>query len=343
MLKMIHEHNASELGNCWRAGETKFTHLPIEHKQKLMGICTLSYGDDKKVLSVAESITESVKLVSITTDFFNAYTNWPSSRIPVRDQGSCGSCWAMSSTEVLGSRARIRGVHVDLSAEPLIKWCLRGLKSPNPDMNANNTCDGSDLETPWRFLSEIGSVNMTPHTPFNCATGNTWYRATAHRSYEISTSSNLQTNIAKIKHELMTNGPVQAAFDVYEDFMNYTSGVYARNPSPSNSYLGGHAIMVIGWEGNAWICQNSWSSEWGEAGLFRIAFTVAVDINVATIEMNAYASTYNPVVVVTKTPSKKPIKKQNNKTKGRPRPRPRTITKIKTKLQVKTIPRRPRF
>ena len=30
--------------------------------------------------------------------------------------------------------------------------------------------------------------------------------------------------MAKIQTEIMTNGPVEAAFDVYSDFLNYKSG-----------------------------------------------------------------------------------------------------------------------
>ena len=32
--------------------------------------------------------------------------------------------------------------------------------------------------------------------------------------------------IKEIKTELMTNGPMEVAFTVYEDFMTYKSGIY---------------------------------------------------------------------------------------------------------------------
>ncbi|VDL68041.1 unnamed protein product [Nippostrongylus brasiliensis] len=38
--------------------------------------------------------------------------------------------------------------------------------------------------------------------------------------------------------------------------------------------LGGHAVKMIGWgteNGTPyWICSNSWNSDWGENGFFRI-------------------------------------------------------------------------
>lgn len=44
--------------------------------------------------------------------------------------------------------------------------------------------------------------------------------------------------------ELMTNGPVQTAFTVYEDFPSYRSGVYKHE---KGNELGGHAVKIIGW------------------------------------------------------------------------------------------------
>jgi cathepsin B len=42
----------------------------------------------------------------------------------------------------------------------------------------------------------------------------------------------------------MTNGPVEAAFSVYSDFLEYKSGVYHHT---TGSFLGGHAVKIVGW------------------------------------------------------------------------------------------------
>ena len=41
----------------------------------------------------------------------------------------------------------------------------------------------------------------------------------------------------------MTNGPVEAAFMVFEDFLNYKSGVYQR---VSGKFIGFHAVRILG-------------------------------------------------------------------------------------------------
>ena len=69
----------------------------------------------------------------------------------------------------------------------------------------------------------------------------------------------------------MTNGPVEADFDVYDDFPSYKSGVYVKT---SDNYLGGHAIKILGWgsEGSVayWLVANSWNPDWGDQGYFKI-------------------------------------------------------------------------
>jgi len=71
--------------------------------------------------------------------------------------------------------------------------------------------------------------------------------------------------------EIYTNGPVEAAFDVYADFPTYKSGVYQH---VTGDYLGGHAIKILGWgteNGTPyWLVANSWNADWGDQGFFKI-------------------------------------------------------------------------
>ncbi|VEL39059.1 unnamed protein product [Protopolystoma xenopodis] len=75
----------------------------------------------------------------------------------------------------------------------------------------------------------------------------------------------------KIMMELMKNGPLEAVFDVYGDFMNYKSGVYQDE---AGEYINPHIVKLIGWgvEENTkyWLWINSWNNVWGDNGLFKI-------------------------------------------------------------------------
>lgn len=91
----------------------------------------------------------------------------------------------------------------------------------------------------------------------------------------------------------MTNGPVQTAFTVNEDFLSYKSGVYQHKTGNPVGKLflsyeilklikritvwlkkGGHAVKIIGWGVDSgvpyWLVANSWNTDWAENGYFRI-------------------------------------------------------------------------
>ena len=98
-----------------------------------------------------------------------------------------------------------------------------------------------------------------------------------------------------IQQELMKNGPVQAAFRVYKSFMSYKSGVYQRKWwNFWDKILGGHAVKIVGWgtqpasltrpSVDYWTIANSWSTNWGENGYFKIKRGV----NMCGIESNIY-------------------------------------------------------
>lgn len=74
-----------------------------------------------------------------------------------------------------------------------------------------------------------------------------------------------------IKNALYTYGPLATTMEVYYDFYFYTEGVYKYS---YGSYQGGHAILIVGYDdlGGYFIARNSWGTNWGEAGFFRIAY-----------------------------------------------------------------------
>lgn len=76
----------------------------------------------------------------------------------------------------------------------------------------------------------------------------------------------------EIQTEIMTNGPVEAHMDVFEDFYSYKSGVYQHTTGKN---VGGHAIKILGWgtENGVpyWLVANSWGSDWADLdGFYKI-------------------------------------------------------------------------
>uniref|UniRef100_A0A1I8FPY3 Pept_C1 domain-containing protein n=1 Tax=Macrostomum lignano TaxID=282301 RepID=A0A1I8FPY3_9PLAT len=100
------------------------------------------------------------------------------------------------------------------------------------------------------------------------------YNSTYQQDKHFGASAySVRSNEQQIMTEIMTNGPVEGAFTVYADFPSYKSGVYQHHTEGGS--LGGHAIRILA-AGRAdggtpyWLVANSWNSDWGERGFFRI-------------------------------------------------------------------------
>lgn len=207
---------------------------------------------------------------------FDARTQWPGCVHPIRDQAQCGSCWAFGASEALSDRFCIQTngtVNVVLSPQDLVSCD-----------SSNSGCNGGVLRTAWSYLVNTGIVSdaCMPYTsadgtvapcPSTCKDGSAMKRYKAKNSYHVGSDILFWKRVEDIQNEIMTNGPVETGFDVYQDFMNYKSGVYKH---VSGSLLGGHAVKIVGWghddsvNEDYWIVANSWGTGWGEQGFFRI-------------------------------------------------------------------------
>ena len=77
------------------------------------------------------------------------------------------------------------------------------------------------------------------------------------------------------KAKLFEGGPLSATMEVFDDFVLYKEGVYQITHGAK--YIGGHTVELIGWgttdDGTEyWIAKNSWNTDWGDKGFFKIKF-----------------------------------------------------------------------
>jgi cathepsin B len=195
---------------------------------------------------------------------FDSRTQWPGCVHPILNQGDCGSCWAFGATEALSDRICIETQEqVILSPQWLVSCDY-----------SNYGCGGGNLDYAWEFMSSTGvpSIKCDPYVSGdNDESGNC--PTVSCKMYRATNISNLDSPNA-IQTNMLQYGPVETAFEVYQDFMSYKSGIYMHT---SGSYLGGHAVKIIGWGNqngtNYWIVANSWGTNWGDlGGFFWIAF-----------------------------------------------------------------------
>jgi hypothetical protein len=93
--------------------------------------------------------------------------------------------------------------------------------------------------------------------------------------------------------------------EVNSDLFCYFGGVYTYD---YGDFVGNHAICVIGYDDtqNCWICKNSWGTNWGEDGFFKIAYGecgIGTEFPFYAVQMssNPPAPTGYGVIVLKKT------------------------------------------
>lgn len=230
---------------------------------------------------------------------FDSRTNWNDCQSikEIRDQSACGSCWAFGAASAMSDRICIAGGQKDqrrVSSEDILECCkICGMGCNGGflyatwlNWKASGYVTGSVFgNKDWCKAYKFAPCNHHSEGPFEDCSKN--HYSTPKCVKECSNPAypkkykedkiyadkiyNVKRGEADIQKEIMTHGPVEAAFSVYQDFMAYKSGIYQHK---TGNFLGGHAIKIIGWgvEGGVkfWTIVNSWNENWGDKGTFRI-------------------------------------------------------------------------
>ncbi|XP_014283241.1 cathepsin B [Halyomorpha halys] len=243
----------------------------------------------------------SLHINSVIPEEFDSRERWPYCPTirSIRNQGKCGSCWAVAAASTLSDRLCIAtngSFTLPLSENEIISCCKE----------CGSGCHGGFHDKAWQYLVTHGivtgggylsHVGCQPYeippcerVPSNSSRPNCQSlpvpqtpqcRTTCTNSfYNVSYSSDhrrllnqyqLPNNTLEIQKEILTNGPVEAAISVYSDFLTYHSGIYHHLTTKEVSR---HAVKIIGWgsEGDVpfWLVANTFDTDWGEGGFFRI-------------------------------------------------------------------------
>nr|QOV03088.1 cathepsin B3 [Dysdercus peruvianus] len=291
-LRSIAE-KVNSLQTTWQAKTDLPASLTASSFKRLLGAKRSLH---KTLMEVEEPLTT----VSEIPEEFDARKQWPNCLTigHIRDQGNCGSCWAVAASATFSDRLCIasKGKFVlPLSDQELLTCCS----------SCGDGCDGGYPKAAWDYFKNHGivtgggynsSVGCQPYSVEACEHHTSGSRPSCDSTpdlgtpdcvnhctnskytipfgsdhHKVSKSYYVSSKVSAIQQEILAHGPVEAAFDVYADFPTYKSGVYHQT---SGSYLGGHAVRVIGWgtENNTpyWLIANSWNNDWGDNGLFKI-------------------------------------------------------------------------
>ncbi|KAE9415415.1 hypothetical protein Angca_004262, partial [Angiostrongylus cantonensis] len=226
---------------------------------------------------------------------FDVRDKWPGFIHEVRDQGDCGSSWAVSTTTISSDRLSIISdgrINATISPQQLLSC----------NQHRQRGCEGGYLDRAWWYIRKLGVVDEQCYPydsgrtrePGDCQIPKRSYKSRNSITcpanpgfdssvYKMTPPYRVSSREEDIMTEIITNGPVQATFVVHEDFFMYAGGVYrhtelAARKGDSFTGQGYHAVRILGWgvdrstgrEIPYWLAANSWGRQWGEDGLFRI-------------------------------------------------------------------------
>jgi len=195
---------------------------------------------------------------------------------PVRNQSSCGTCWAFGTLASFESSTWIQaGSQNDFSEQNLV--CCT---DPSWTYLAANRCGAGG----WDFIAVDTlikkGVRLETCDPYNtsainteaCRGCDTSYKATGFRTVCETAAG----NEAAIKDAIYNFGPVEAAF--YYSGGTVYNGYIIHNPGSGSGR--NHLICIVGWDDTfayggttgAWIIKNSWGTLAGQGGYYYMTY-----------------------------------------------------------------------
>ena len=260
VMEIFKEENSS-----YQTGITKFSDLtPQEFARTYLN---LNYD----AMAMTNFNPTTVKVSNAAPDSWD----WRSQgRVSaVKDQGSCGSCWAFSTVANLeGLYYAGKGVMKTLSEQMLV------------DCDTSDSgCNGGLMEYTFTWLKNNGGIMTDTDYPYKgtkqtCKSDKSKYvamKVTGYKKLGSSSSTWSPVDEDQIKEFLYTTGPLAVALNA-NPLQTYSSGVLDKTSAQCSSSGINHAVTMVGYgydsssRLNYWLVKNSWGKSWGESGYFRI-------------------------------------------------------------------------
>ena len=190
---------------------------------------------------------------------------------PAKNQEPCPSCEAYALVAVLETLVQYKVGYpfgCDLSEGHLF-FCSGG------------TCRwGVNVTHAADYLIKYGVPDEgcfpDPHRKFDTPSNYT-LSGWENRTVKIKEWGWVENDEYEIKKALVEHGPLVICIWIWKDFMHYHGGIYKHK---WGRLEGGHLVTIVGYDDSqkCWICKNSWGTNWGEGGWFRMAYDEEVFI-----------------------------------------------------------------
>lgn len=252
-------HNAYELAT-YKMGLNRMSDWSAEEFGRLLG------------RSKAPKSRASVDADQCASQFLSSdesvpeHLDWrdPPSRVGrVKDQGSCGSCWAFATTGLLEGQQLVRNISrtvIELSEQHLIDCSGAG-------------CNGGSSEFGLSIIKENGVESEADYGYTGEPKQGCHMEANKSVMKPIDSCQLEGLNENELKMLVARYGPVAASIDG-SLLRHYQSGVLTADTSCASFDLN-HEVLIVGYgkderAGDYWLLKNCWNTDWGDSGFFKI-------------------------------------------------------------------------
>ncbi|CAI5734539.1 unnamed protein product [Hyaloperonospora brassicae] len=186
---------------------------------------------------------------------------------PVKDQGTCGSCWTFGTTGALEGA-------LFAQQKKLFNMSQQNLLDCSWDYG-NNACDGGLDYQAYEWIMANGGLETT-------ATYGSYRNAPDYCHFNASNAIGRMkgfvnvTSVEALNDALATVGPLSVSIDAaLPSFYFYGGGFYDNTECKSDVDSLDHSVLAVGvttHNGQKYtIIKNSWSTHWGEGGYIKIS------------------------------------------------------------------------
>lgn len=188
----------------------------------------------------------------------------------VKNQASCGSCWAFSATGNMEGVYQIKNKEMILFSEQQLVDCEHDcmLFPGTTEQVCDEGCNGGLMPNAMTYAMREGMMTEADY-PYTGKDGKCKYDATKAK-VKFSAWQWVGKNESAMVAALNDIGPLSIAVDAtYWSY--YSSGIYDSSCSSTRM---NHGVLLVGYgkEGTKdyWIIKNSWGTSWGEKGFMRL-------------------------------------------------------------------------
>jgi len=182
---------------------------------------------------------------------------------PVKNQGSCGSCWAFATTGSLECRYAInKGELISLSEQQLVDCS---------DSYGNYGCDGGWWYNAYAYIEAVGGLCTESEYPY-LGVDSTCQQSTCGTYYDKMTNyADVTADDEAALEDAVATGCVAVGVEADQSsFQFYSSGILTGNCGTNID----HGVLAVGYGSSNgqdyWKVKNSWGTSWGDAGYIYI-------------------------------------------------------------------------